>query len=185
MMVESLPLSAQLGESQKTFVLHHPDFNYQNILAKEYGTVTAFIDWDKVDTSPLYIGYSKHPSWLTRDWDPIMYGYGNPRCEGRENSPEDSSVIVSIMPMQCVLYDTRDRSSLPQIRETVFIAAFSPICKTEIVKKSFNLTFHRKNGMMRRVKRSQTRGTVRIQIKGIEWIHWTFGRHVVIPHAMN
>ena len=40
------------------------------------GDVVAFIDWDGIATYPRQIGALAYPSWLTVDWDPLMYdGY--------------------------------------------------------------------------------------------------------------
>ncbi|PPR05610.1 hypothetical protein CVT26_009132 [Gymnopilus dilepis] len=57
------------------FVLSMPDFNYQNIFVDEDGEVTALIDWDGIMVGPRQGGYARYPSWITRDWDPLMYGY--------------------------------------------------------------------------------------------------------------
>lgn len=42
-------------------------------LVDDDANVTAFIDWDGVDTSPSSMGFAAYPSWITRDWDPAMY----------------------------------------------------------------------------------------------------------------
>ena len=81
-------------EQKSDFVLAHPDFNAQNILVTEEGKLLAFIDWDGVRTVPRCVGFESYPSWLTRDWDPIMYTYDHDRDEGaepKENSPEELS----------------------------------------------------------------------------------------------
>ena len=81
--IESLP------ESQNTdgaFALGHPDFNYQNIFVDDEGKITGIIDWDGMWTRPRALGFARYPSWITRDWDPVKYGYGMEDC--KEDSPD-------------------------------------------------------------------------------------------------
>ena len=89
MMIQCIPRSVTAKAPEfETFVLAHPDFDSQNVLVSEDGTLTALIDWDNVHTVPRCIGYSRYPAWITRDWDPVMYGYGLPNTRP-ENSPEE------------------------------------------------------------------------------------------------
>ena len=75
------------------FVLGHPDFDLQNILVKEDGTLCGIIDWDGVGAVPHTVGCLGYPLWLTRDWEPSNYNYdaatGGKKVESdrRENSP--------------------------------------------------------------------------------------------------
>jgi hypothetical protein len=57
------------------FVLAHTDLNFQNILVDGEGNVTGIIDWDDMLVGPRQSGCCQYPSWITRDWDPKMYGY--------------------------------------------------------------------------------------------------------------
>lgn len=57
------------------FVLTHPDFDMQNVLVSSDGHVKALIYWDGVCAVPRTNGYERYPAWLTRDWDPMMYGW--------------------------------------------------------------------------------------------------------------
>ena len=61
--------------SNGPFVLTHPDLDIQNIIVSRDGRVAAIIDWDGVAAEPAIMGSERYPSWLTRDWDPMMYGY--------------------------------------------------------------------------------------------------------------
>ena len=72
MMLQSIPrsVSTKTPRDSETFVLAHPDFDSQNVLVSEDGTLTALIDWDNVHTVPRCIGYTRYPTWITRDWDP-------------------------------------------------------------------------------------------------------------------
>ena len=75
------------------FVLGHPDFDLQNILVKEDGTLCGIIDWDGVGAVPHTVGCLRYPLWLIHDWEPSNYNYdaatGGKKVESdrRENSP--------------------------------------------------------------------------------------------------
>ncbi|EWZ39261.1 hypothetical protein FOCG_09000 [Fusarium oxysporum f. sp. radicis-lycopersici 26381] len=62
-------------DSHSRFVLCPPDFDSQNILVDDKGDVTGIIDWDLCQTMPPHQGYASYPGWITRDWDPLMYGW--------------------------------------------------------------------------------------------------------------
>lgn len=68
------------------FTLTLPDFDSQNIMVDNNGTVTGFIDLDLIQTMPRYVGYARYPAWITRDWDPLMYGW--PAMADTEDAPE-------------------------------------------------------------------------------------------------
>jgi len=81
-------------EEQK-FTLAHPDFDFQNLLVKDDGTLCGIIDWDGVAAVPHSVGSLKYPLWLMRDWDPACYSY-NPKTRGpkwsngrRVNCPDE------------------------------------------------------------------------------------------------
>ena len=144
-MIECLPSSMEPGDSRETFVLAHPDLGYQNILAKEDGTITAFIDWDNVHTVPRPIGYARYPSWLTRDWDPEKYAFGlQEYSDNFENSPEElehyrgfyANTMRELRPQPLADFTTKSH-----LYEAVWIAAVSPISKMRIVKKIFQYVF--------------------------------------------
>ncbi|KAK3943999.1 kinase-like domain-containing protein [Diplogelasinospora grovesii] len=72
------------------FVLRHPDLDLQNVLVDDDGTVTGLIDWDGCEVVPSMWGNEAFPSWLTRDWDPLVYHYDGPEDnENEEDSPEE------------------------------------------------------------------------------------------------
>jgi aminoglycoside phosphotransferase (APT) family kinase protein len=68
------------------FVLSMPDFNYQNVFVDDEGFVTGLIDWDDAKVGPREGGYARYPSWITRDWDPLLYSYEYPVDEDEESS---------------------------------------------------------------------------------------------------
>jgi len=68
------------------FVLSVPDFDSQNIMVDEAGNLTGIIDCDLVQTLPRCVGYCRYPGWITRDWDPLMYGCPESQSE---NSPDE------------------------------------------------------------------------------------------------
>lgn len=78
---EMLPLLPQSSD----YVLALPDYDSQNVMADEKGNITGVIDWDNVQTVPDFIGCLRYPGWITRDWDPLMYGWP----QYRENSPAE------------------------------------------------------------------------------------------------
>ena len=79
------------------FVLSHPDFDIQNILVAEDGTLRGLIDWDGVAAVPREVGCAQFPIWLMNDWIETQYDYdvsaGKPRDEAGydESSPNELS----------------------------------------------------------------------------------------------
>ncbi|SJL09232.1 uncharacterized protein ARMOST_12608 [Armillaria ostoyae] len=72
------------------FVLSPPDFDSQNLMVDPHTfDVTGFMDWDDVSVSPRQGGYARYPSWITRDWDPIMYDYEPSDSSTSETSGDD------------------------------------------------------------------------------------------------
>ncbi|KAI1799757.1 kinase-like protein [Daldinia bambusicola] len=78
------PFSAIYDESSH-FVLCHPKLDPQNVMVDSQGNVTGLLDWDMAMTMPQCLGYAAYPSWITRDWDPLMYAWP---MEETEDSPE-------------------------------------------------------------------------------------------------
>ncbi|MCJ1260926.1 hypothetical protein MMC22_000790 [Lobaria immixta] len=146
------------------FVLSHPDLDFQNILVTPEGGLRGIIDWDGVGTVPRCVGNERYPSWLTRDWDPAKYGYGDGRTGADagclENSPEElaryRAMYLQFME-QCLTKDEESKgffskSTLNSISshgsakitrrsiviENLQIAADDPVCTIEIVNKIFD-----------------------------------------------
>ncbi|KAK0186536.1 kinase-like domain-containing protein [Armillaria mellea] len=72
------------------FVLSPPDFDSQNLMIDPHTfDVTGFMDWDDVYVGPREGGYARYPSWITRDWDPIMYDYEPSDSSASETSSDD------------------------------------------------------------------------------------------------
>lgn len=71
--------------SRDGFVISLRDFGSQNIMVDDQGNVTGLIDWDLAQTMPRHVGYARYPGWITRDWDPLMYGW--PKMTDTEDSP--------------------------------------------------------------------------------------------------
>ena len=129
------PFSENDPEAE-TFVLCHPDFDSQNILIDEKGNLTGLIDWDGVQTYPRFLGYCRYPSFLTPDWDPIMYGY--PGCP-RYLSPEELVRYRQIYSDKMIQMLHREGDAIfaekSHIFEAVWIASCDPRNRTEIIKK--------------------------------------------------
>ncbi|KAJ6045068.1 uncharacterized protein N7446_003270 [Penicillium canescens] len=130
------------------FVLAHPDFDIQNFIVSEEGQLQGIIDWDGVAAVPHTLDSERYPGWLTRDWDPAMYGYK----ESMEHGVEPEGVWEDSP--QCLAYyrDIYDgimarhrmerrrgseanlcRASL--ITENLAIAVDDPRCRNAILRK--------------------------------------------------
>ncbi|KAL8864249.1 MAG: hypothetical protein Q9198_009993, partial [Flavoplaca austrocitrina] len=62
-------------QQSSDFVLAHPDFNLQNVLVGQDGSLRGLVDWDGVGALPRCVGCEEYPLWLTRDWDPHWWNY--------------------------------------------------------------------------------------------------------------
>ena len=89
-------IPAEFYDNNSGFVLSHLDFAIQNALVTEEGKLCGLIDWDGVSVGPRCIGCEKYPSWLTRDWDPVMYRYDPEDPIPNENSPEELAHYRSV-----------------------------------------------------------------------------------------
>ena len=132
---EDDPETATETENE-TFVLCHPDFNSQNILIDEKGNLTGLIDWDDVQTYPRFLGYCRYPSFLTPDWDPLMYGY--PGCP-RYLSPEELVRYRQIYSDKMIQMLDREGNAIfaekSHLYEAVWIASCDRMNRMEIMKK--------------------------------------------------
>ncbi|KAI9713756.1 MAG: hypothetical protein M1828_001350 [Chrysothrix sp. TS-e1954] len=151
--VDSIP---EVLIDQGYFVLSPPDFNYQNVLIDEEGTVTGIIDWDGVYTHAIIGGYARYPSWITRDWDPHMYAYGKQDSEDgsdsdscmEEDSPEDLARYRSIYLTAFESLElpssawTSKLTSQSHMFEAIEIAIGDCICQDGIVPKLLSFAFH-------------------------------------------
>ena len=75
----------------KTYI-GHPDLAWHNIFVDDDANVTAFIDWDSLAITTCSLGFGRYPSWLTRDWDPAMYGYEDD-AEASEDMAQESTPL--------------------------------------------------------------------------------------------
>ena len=83
----------------RRFVLTHPDFDIQNVLVAEDGTLSGLIDWDGVASVPREIGCAQYPLWLMRDWVPFYYEY-----DIQERRPEENSGYEESSPAELASY---------------------------------------------------------------------------------
>ncbi|KAJ6486754.1 kinase-like domain-containing protein [Mycena sanguinolenta] len=147
------------------FVLSMPDFNYQNVFVGNNGQVTGLIDWDGIMVGPRQGGYARYPSWITRDWDPLLYGYpessvqredeGSGMAEGgeksqipsREELQEDSSSILQIFRDEYLaVFEKVDSTSARYTRnshvyEALEIAISAPYCRGHILERLTKYVF--------------------------------------------
>jgi len=72
------------GDPAETFVLAPPDFDWQNILVDDDGTVVGLIDWDGVSTCARYQGWAASPNWLSDDYSMMYEWNGKPGSEPQD-----------------------------------------------------------------------------------------------------
>jgi len=139
---KKLEAGSEIEIETETFVLAHPDFGPQNVIVSENGSLVALIDWDDVQTVPHCIGNTRYPSWITRDWDPLRYGYGNPHC-GHENSPQELEYFRSYYAdkMASLVSESLTFSRKTHVFEAFWIAVSSPTCSIHIIDKFFKYLF--------------------------------------------
>ncbi|KAF3001623.1 hypothetical protein E8E14_007760 [Neopestalotiopsis sp. 37M] len=142
------------------FVLEHPDFGFQNVIVADNGELLGIIDWDGVAAVPRSIGNERYPSWLTRDWDPMMYGHTEAMEQGIEpeglweDSPaelrEARRMYRSFMGEFRRTTSDESHTNLTRISliaENLAIAAHHPECQAEIVEKIINEILAKSEGM--------------------------------------
>ncbi|KAI1735056.1 hypothetical protein F4680DRAFT_461952 [Xylaria scruposa] len=127
------------------FVLTHPDFDIQNFIVSEGGDLRGIIDWDGVAAVPRTIGNVRYPEWLTRDWDPAMYGYRESMDQGIEPDGVWEDAPSSLADYRQVYKDAiakcqRDDNSVDLCRmslitDNLLIAVEDPRCRSEILRK--------------------------------------------------
>ncbi|KAI1124236.1 hypothetical protein F5Y10DRAFT_249913 [Nemania abortiva] len=128
------------------FVLAHPDFDIQNFIVSEDGELQGIIDWDGVAAVPHTIGNARYPGWLTRDWDPTIYGYQESMEQGIEPDGvwEDSPQCLAdyrqvyrgaIAKCQRDGDNSVDLCRMSLITDILSIAADDPRCRNRILRK--------------------------------------------------
>jgi hypothetical protein len=131
------------------FVLAHPNFDIQNFIVSEEGELMGIIDWDGVAAMPRTIGNERYPGWLTRDWDPAMYGYKESMDQGVEpegvweDSPECLAHYRGVYDRIMARHRAERRQGGPNanfcrmslITDNLAIAACDPRCRNPILRK--------------------------------------------------
>jgi aminoglycoside phosphotransferase (APT) family kinase protein len=124
-------------DSPEGFVLCPPDFDSQNIMVDEHGHVTGIIDWDLAQTMPRRAGYARYLSWITRDWDPLMYGW--PARADSEDSPaalERYRAYYNAELGKALRWRQDWRfTEMSHVVEAVWNAVMSPLSRREICRK--------------------------------------------------
>jgi hypothetical protein len=67
--VASSKIDPNDGAEDESFVLRHPDLDFQNILVDDEGKITGIIDWEGCMAVPRCAGYASVPDFLRRDWE--------------------------------------------------------------------------------------------------------------------
>ncbi|KAJ7102585.1 kinase-like domain-containing protein [Mycena belliarum] len=129
------------------FFLSHPDFGYQNILVDAEGNVTGIIDWDDAVVGPRQSAFARYPSWITRDWDPLMYTYRDSSQGGdagdlsREAQEEDSPETLARFREEYLAAFTRldprhaELTRYSHLAEALEIAIQLPFTRADILSK--------------------------------------------------
>ncbi|KAF7544173.1 hypothetical protein G7Z17_g10163 [Cylindrodendrum hubeiense] len=133
------------------FVLAHPDYDIQNFMVSDTGELQGIIDWDGVSVVPCSIGSERYPGWLTRDWDPAMYGYDESMDKGvepdgvQEDSPKALKFYRALYKdlVSKARENWRSLNAEPDenitrmslITENLAIAAEDPQCRNDILRK--------------------------------------------------
>lgn len=129
------------------FVLAHPDFDIQNFVVSEEGELRGVIDWDRVVAVPRTLGNESCLGWLTRDWDPAMYGYQESMEHGVEpegaweNSPKSFAYYRGIYDGIMAKYRMERRESeanfcrMSLITENLAIAVDAAQCRDAVLHK--------------------------------------------------
>ncbi|XXG96799.1 hypothetical protein Hte_003090 [Hypoxylon texense] len=132
-------------KSDRPFVLAHPDFDIQNFIVADDGELLGIIDWDGVTAVPRSVGNLRYPGWITRDWDPAMYGYKESMDAGVkpegvwEDSPAELARCRTLYRHTMKMFhgnnydESVTRMSL--IMENLAIATKSPVCRNGILTK--------------------------------------------------
>ncbi|KAJ4292839.1 hypothetical protein N0V88_005497 [Collariella sp. IMI 366227] len=135
------------ANDRQSFVLTHPDFDIQNFLVSPKGDLVGIIDWDGVGAWPKSLGNVRYPGWLTRDWDPGMYGYGSDGVhdsEMREDSPQtlaryrkvyQDAIRDALGKHKIQGYCQTYHTSATLITENLYIAAKNPMGRGNILRK--------------------------------------------------
>ncbi|KAJ5931518.1 hypothetical protein N7516_006007 [Penicillium verrucosum] len=134
--------------SMDPFVLAHPDFDIQNFIVSEDGELRGVIDWDGIAAVPRTLGNERYPGWLTRDWDPAMYGYKESMDHGVEpkgvweDSPESLAYYRGIYDDIMARHRMERRRGseanlcrMSLITENLAIAVDDPRCRSAILRK--------------------------------------------------
>ena len=95
----ALDISDSMDPKGQQFVLAHPDFDFQNILVNDDGTLSGILDWDGVAAVPISVGCLRYPNWLIRDWDPVNYNWNV-----EANEPKSYSGLPENTPDELVCY---------------------------------------------------------------------------------
>ncbi|CRG92584.1 hypothetical protein PISL3812_09646 [Talaromyces islandicus] len=129
-------------QGKDPFVLAHPDFDIQNFIVSEEGELLGVIDWDGVAAVPHSFGNRSYPGWLTRDWDPAMYGYKESMEDGVEpegvweDSPDSLAYYRGIYNAIMARRDCEiNLCRMSLITENLAIAAENPPQRNPILEK--------------------------------------------------
>ncbi|KAL3472362.1 kinase-like domain-containing protein [Aspergillus californicus] len=121
------------------FVLSHPDFNWQNIIVSEDGTLQGIIDWDGVAAVPRFRGNEKYPLWLLDDYIPRDF-WEEPWVENKEEVEEGNRDSFQALAEYRRIYNDIITSHSKKVRGKPAVSGSLPIPGTKRdTRKSVNL----------------------------------------------
>lgn len=161
------------------FVLAHPDFDIQNFIVSDDGSLVGIIDWDGVAAVPRTLGNEKYPGWLTRDWDPAKYGYTESMEDGVEpegvweDSPECLAYyrgvydrIMAVLRAGTTHGSNTNLCRMSLITDNLAIAAHDPYCRNTTLRK-----WSTKYGQLRGRARNRNSWTWQTCLCKTRWTH--------------
>ncbi|KAK3368969.1 hypothetical protein B0T24DRAFT_721999 [Lasiosphaeria ovina] len=117
----------------------------------EHGNPAGIIDWDGVGAWPKSLGNLSYPGWLTRDWDPGMYGRDSNGQPYNLEIPEDTpqTLVRYRRIYQAAIRDALTENKMAKghhtfytsatlITENLRIASTSPMGSGNILRKIVN-----------------------------------------------
>ena len=118
------------------FVLIHSYYDVQNFVFDEEGSLTGIIDWNGVTTCPRTLGYARYSGWITRDWDPLMYGW-RPDAHNEEDSPKTLKKLRKLY-HQIIKEELGEDEARMMVKshpfEAIEIAARNPFAAGEVIR---------------------------------------------------
>ncbi|KAI5777614.1 hypothetical protein EDC01DRAFT_732287 [Geopyxis carbonaria] len=128
--IDSIP--EHLLDSPCGTVLTHADIDASKILVDAECNITAVMDWEGAYYAPLVLGYTRPPTWLTFDWNPLA----RPAC------PSDSHTAVRrYRSHYSNCFPPDPRKEVSHIIEALLVASQYPEAHVPVIQRCLELAF--------------------------------------------